>query len=111
MTSAAPIADAACQPLAEKLIDQGLLIPTSVPGIWGKSAAFEHLISGLESAIDRMTESDRAERLRFPPVIGRADFEQSEFLKSFPHLAGSVYAFSGDSAAHQSLLDRIESGA
>ena len=37
-----------------------------------------------------------AERLRFPPLLPRRQLESSGYLNSFPHLAGSVYAFDGD---------------
>src|SRR5207302_9138290 len=37
-----------------------------------------------------------AERLRFPPLLPRRQLEASGYLSSFPHLAGSVYAFAGD---------------
>ena len=37
-----------------------------------------------------------AERLRFPPLLPRRQLETSGYLNSFPHLAGTVYSFSGD---------------
>jgi len=97
-------------PLLEGLIEHGLLIPTGSPGVWGRGANFERVVTALERAIDRETRADAASRLRFPPVLPRDDFEKSEFLKSFPHLAGAVHAFSGDAAHHQELLTCIESG-
>ena len=34
-------------------------------------------------------------RLRFPPVLPRRQLEASGYLASFPHLAGTIYAFEG----------------
>ena len=44
----------------------------------------------------------RPEVMRFPPLVNRAHFERSGYLKSFPHLAGSVHSFAGDERAHAS---------
>jgi seryl-tRNA synthetase len=53
---------------------------------------------------------DRPEVLRFPPIVSRALFEQSGYLESFPHLAGSVHSFAGEERAHRELLHALESG-
>lgn len=58
-----------------------------------------------------LSEPDGAEFRRYPPVIPRRDLEQSEFLKSFPHLAGSVYSLEGDGRAHATRLEHIDNGA
>ena len=34
--------------------------------------------------------------MRFPPVLPRRDLEAVGYLKNFPHLAGSIFAFEGD---------------
>ena len=36
------------------------------------------------------------ERMAFPPVMPRAQLEAIGYLGSFPHLAGSIFAFAGD---------------
>ena len=45
--------------------------------------------------------------MRFPPILNRAHFERSGYLKSFPHLAGSVHSFAGDERAHRELLQAV----
>jgi seryl-tRNA synthetase len=94
----------------DELVTAGLLLPTGSAGVWGRSAVFERVVASIERLIDRETESDGATVLRFPPVIARRHFERSEFVKSFPQLAGFVHAFQGDHEAHQELLARVESG-
>jgi seryl-tRNA synthetase len=48
--------------------------------------------------------------MRFPPILNRAHFERSGFLTSFPHLAGTVHAFSNEAQAHRLLLRAVEDG-
>lgn len=95
---------------AEELVRRGFLVPTGARGVWGRSADFEKIVAGVERLVDFEVRGDAARVVRFPPIVSREHFERSEFLKSFPHLAGVVYAFQGNGAEHQELLSRIESG-
>jgi seryl-tRNA synthetase len=81
--------------LAE-LIDRGLLIESGVPGIYGHSMEFEGVRSQLDQLLEREAGSRGAVKLRFPPLVPRSQLEASGYLSSFPHLAGTVYAFDGD---------------
>jgi len=110
MTHAVALPLPAFAPLLRGLLDHGLLISTGAPGLWGKGDVFERVVAGIERAIDAETESDGATRVRYPPVVRRTDFDRSEFLKSFPQLAGAIHAFDGDAKQHAALLERIESG-
>ena len=89
--------------LAE-LIERGLLLESGVPGIYGHSAEFEDVRSGLDALLTREASTRGAVRLRFPPVLPRRQLEASGYLASFPHLAGTIYAFEGSEsqAAQQS---------
>ncbi|MGB0095332.1 MAG: amino acid--[acyl-carrier-protein] ligase [Solirubrobacteraceae bacterium] len=88
------------------LIAGGLLLDTGVPGIYGHDGAFEDVRAAIDDRLTREASAQGAERLRFPPVLPRHQLEQSDYLASFPHLAGSVFAFQGDEsdAARQSDL-------
>ena len=62
-----------------------------------------------------MVAVDRGRRpapksIRFPPVLNRAHFERSGYLKSFPHLAGTVHSFAGSERAHREVLERRSQG-
>lgn len=81
--------------LAE-LLGRGLLIDTGVPGVYGHNATFEDVRVHLDECLSDEAGSRGAERLRFPPLLPRPQLESSGYLNSFPHLAGSVYAFDGD---------------
>jgi seryl-tRNA synthetase len=84
--------------LAE-LIGSGLLLESGVPGVYGHDATFEEVRSRLDERLSAEAVQRGAERLRFPPLLPRRQLESSGYLTSFPHLAGSVYAFDGDEPA------------
>ncbi len=89
-----------------QLLDRGLLVACGVPGIYGHSAEFEDVRAALEALLTREAVVRGAERLRFPPLLPRHQLESSGYLASFPHLAGTVYAFEGDEAAAREQDER-----
>lgn len=93
------------------LVRDGWLHPAAVAGVPGRSEVFERVLAGVERHLAAGAAEDGAEVLRFPPVIPRALLEQSGYLESFPHLAGSVHAFAGGDADHRALLRAAEGGA
>jgi seryl-tRNA synthetase len=80
------------------LLAAGLLIESGAPGVFGRSSGFEGVRTAVDDLITRAADDDGAEQLRFPPLVPRSQFEDSAYLKSFPHLAGTVFAFEGDEA-------------
>jgi seryl-tRNA synthetase len=81
-----------------ELAEHGLLIPSGVPGVYGRGAVFEDVRERFDALVSRAAADEGAETLRFPPVLPRRQLEDVEYLKSFPHLAGSVFAFEGSEA-------------
>jgi seryl-tRNA synthetase len=79
----------------EELSENGLLIPSGVPGVYGRGQLFEDVRLAFDDLVTRVGAADGAERLRFPPILPREQFESSGYLKSFPHLAGSIFGFEG----------------
>ncbi|MEI7760728.1 MAG: amino acid--[acyl-carrier-protein] ligase [Thermoleophilia bacterium] len=88
------------------LLGAGLLIPCDVPGVYGRSATFEAVVAGIDGLAFAEARRDDAEEVRFPPVMSRHDFERSGYLGSFPHLAGSVFGFTGDERSAFELSGR-----
>ncbi len=80
------------------LVEHGLLIETGVPGLYGRNGAFESVREGVADLVTRRGAEQHPEHLRFPPILPRRDLETVGYLKSFPHLAGSIFAFDGDEA-------------
>ncbi|CAN5345830.1 amino acid--[acyl-carrier-protein] ligase [soil metagenome] len=102
--------DAARLAFREELLASGLLIGTSVPGIYGRSGDFERVVSGLEQLLGEAFAPLGAQVLRFPPVYPRADFERTDYIASFPDLSGVVSSFEDGDRAHRELLAARESG-
>jgi seryl-tRNA synthetase len=90
----------------DELMSSGLLLPTGVPGVYGRSGAFEDVVLAFDALITQETRPDGAEVVRFPPVLPREHLETTGYLSSFPHLAGSVTSFSGSEADALELGER-----
>jgi seryl-tRNA synthetase len=78
------------------LLDEGHFVATGVPGVYGRGEVFETIRHAVDSRVTRAGAGDEPRRWAFPPVLSREHFETSGYLKSFPHLAGSVFSFEGD---------------
>lgn len=96
--------------LLDRLFETGLLIDTGVEGLYGRSGAFEEVITRFEALIGTFGGADGAETIRFPPGMNRVHFEGSGYMKSFPQLAGTVHSFCGHDLDHANLLQCMEVG-
>ncbi len=96
--TAYPAATTEQQAFRAEVIGAGLLIESGVPGVYGRSDDFEAIRSSVDRLINAAAAPDGAERLRFPPIVPRSQFESSGYLKSFPHLAGTIFGFEGSEA-------------
>jgi seryl-tRNA synthetase len=94
-------------PLTE--IDQALLQPTGIDGVYGRTALYEQVVEGLGGLISRHREAG-TEVLRFPPVMNRRHLEKSGYLKSFPHLLGCVSCLTGAEPEIRAVVDRFDAG-
>jgi seryl-tRNA synthetase len=88
------------------LVEAGLLVPTGVEGVIGRSGQFERVLLGFDAYVERTMAGDGAETVRFPPVLPREQLEKTGYLSSFPHLAGSVFSFAGNEAEAVDLAER-----
>jgi seryl-tRNA synthetase len=85
---------------------RALLVETGVAGIYGRSATFEAVMEGCIGAITSLAAGDGCVSMRFPPVLPRRELERLGYLQSFPHLAGTVFAFEGDAAEAARQLEQ-----
>jgi seryl-tRNA synthetase len=81
--------------LLSELLSYGLLIETRVAGVYGRGRDFEAVCVGFAELISRAGAEEGPERMSFPPVMPRHDLEAVDYLKSFPHLSGSIFGFEG----------------
>jgi seryl-tRNA synthetase len=94
----------------DRLLRHGLLIATGVPGVYGRSSEFENTVELVDRLMAGLGAADSAEVMRFPPILSRTHFERSGYLKSSPHLAGTIHTFDGTEQAHRTLLTEVEAG-
>jgi seryl-tRNA synthetase len=94
----------------DELTARELLIPSGVPGVYGRGEAFEAIRRALDALVDERYLDDvvPVERPAFPPLLPRKSLERIGYLANFPHLAGSVFSFSGDEEEAVELAERAE---
>lgn len=100
----------AASPLLDELLDAGLLVPTGIQGLYGHSATYQELADGVSVLVSRWAAELDALAVRFPPLLSRRTFAETNYLESFPDLMGSVHVFQGGSAEHEELLRRVAAG-
>ncbi len=83
----------------ERLLDAGLLVETEADGVYGQGPEFERVRIAFDDAVTRLAAGDDMESMRFPPILSRYQLETNGYLGSFPHLAGTVFSFSGGDGA------------
>jgi seryl-tRNA synthetase len=93
--------------LLEALIGAGHLIPSGVPGVYGRGGDYEDVRTRFDAYVTRVAveAGETPEVLRFPPVLPRKQIEELGYLESFPHLAGSVFAFEGKELDARAMAD------
>jgi seryl-tRNA synthetase len=93
--------------LLEALVAAGHLFPSGVPGVYGRGSVYEDVRTRFDAYVTRvaLTAGERPEVMRFPPVLPRKQIEDLGYLESFPHLAGSVFAFEGTEAQARAMAE------
>ena len=79
-----------------ELFASGLLIDSGVPGLYGRGTNFEKVRTHFDALVTRCAADDAPETMRFPPVLPRRNLESTGYLKSFPHLAATIFGFEGN---------------
>src|SRR6195952_2574009 len=93
--------------LLDALVAAGHLIPSGVPGVYGRGGVYEDVRLRLDDYVTRAATAagETPEILRFPPVLPRKQIEDLGYLESFPHLAGSVFAFEGTEGQARAMAE------
>jgi seryl-tRNA synthetase len=93
--------------LLDALVEAGHLIPSGVPGVYGRGSDYEDVRQRFDAYVTRVATAagETPEVLRFPPVLPRRQIEELGYLESFPHLAGSVFAFEGTEGQARAMAE------
>jgi seryl-tRNA synthetase len=101
---------AAHQAFQKELQDAGLLIPTGVPGLYGRSGVFEDVVEHFDRYVTRMGADQSPEVMRFPPLLNRQHYLCTDHIDNFPQLMGSVHSFTGKERDHFQMLETRKKG-
>lgn len=92
----------------DELVACGHLLPTGVPGVYGRGTDFERVIERFDGLVTRAAAPLAPEVLRFPPIFNRRHYEKIDHIRNFPDLMGSVHTFKGGDREHRDMLGRFE---
>lgn len=98
------------QKFHEGLVKHGLIVPVGVQGIFGRSGVFEDVLERFNALVTDLAKDDGAEYFVFPPTIDRKVLEKSDYMDSFPNLAGTVFSFKGKELTARQLSEAIHAG-
>jgi seryl-tRNA synthetase len=78
------------------LVGADYLIESGVPGIYGRGGNFERVRLAFDAKVTAAAAEEAPEHMVFPPLLPRRQMEDVGYLKSFPHLACTIFSFEGD---------------
>ncbi|RKR76393.1 amino acid--[acyl-carrier-protein] ligase [Frondihabitans australicus] len=102
--------DVARDEFRAEILAAGLLVDAGQPGLYGRSGLFDDIVDGLCAYVARSFADQKPERYRFAPVMSRDEYELTDYIVSFPQLAGTVNGFRGTDADHRQLIAARERG-
>ncbi len=94
----------------DDLVKAGLLIPSGVRGVYGRSGRFEEIITRFEALVTRQAAPLKAEVVCFPPIFNRAHYCEINHIHNFPDLMGSVHSFMGKDKEHAEMVRKFQEG-
>ena len=86
-----------------------LFFKMGTEGVYARTALYEDVVERLAALISRHREPN-TEVMRFPPVMSRAQLENSGYLKSFPNLLGCVCGLHGTEREIHAAVSRFDAG-
>ena len=109
--TAPPGVEAAQRGFRDKLFEAGILAPTGVDGVYLRSGLFESIISGIDELVSNTAADQHATEYHFPLVVPRRLLEQTDYIRSFPDLTGSLASFTRGDSGYPALLASVDAGA
>jgi len=86
------------------------LIPSGVPGVYGRGGSFEGVIERFEAYVTRVGADQAADVVRFPPLLARHTYERIDHIETMPQLLGSVHSFFGKEPEHAEMVRQMRAG-
>jgi len=78
--------------------------------VYGLGGTFEDVVERFERYVTRMGADAHAEVMRFPPLLSRRSYQQTDHLETFPNLMGSVHTFQGSEREALQLAEKKAAG-
>ena len=94
----------------DELVQAGLLIPSGVKGVYGRSGTFEKVVDHFEGAVTRAGAHFNAEVMLFPPILNREHYTCTDHIHNFPDLMGSVHSFRKGEGDQAEMIRKLEAG-
>lgn len=91
-------------------VTDGRPLATDVPGVYLFPESFETVIALLRQGIAALARDETLTRLAIPPVISRRTIEHAGYVKTFPHLLGTVHSYTGDGKHWSTLAPLVDAG-
>ena len=98
------------QELGQALRRNGFLLPTAARGVYGFDGRFENLVAAASSAVSTMAADAGAAVVRYPPAIAADDLRRVGYLRSFPHLAGTISVCADTTGRETAVVARLHRG-
>lgn len=96
--------------LRDRLLSAGLLVDGGADGLYLRSEAFEAIVRGVDRVVSDICREEVTATYHFPLVVDRKLLEATDYLRSFPQLAGAVVSFDGSDDDHRELLRTLDRG-
>ncbi|MEO7122228.1 MAG: amino acid--[acyl-carrier-protein] ligase [Lacisediminihabitans sp.] len=93
-----------------EILAAGLLVATSVDGLYQRSGTFEAIARSVEALASRAADGKGGPQYFFSPIMPRDVFERTDYLRSFPDMIGAIEVFRGGDAEHARLLNSADEG-
>ncbi len=103
-------AEEAFREFQQELVQARLLLRMGEPGVYGRGADFERVVTQFDALVTRVGAQLQPEVMRFPPVFSRRHYQCIDHIHNFPDLMGSVHTFRGDERLHREMVGLFDRG-
>jgi seryl-tRNA synthetase len=92
------------------LFEADLLVPSSIPGVYHRSFAFEGVVRGISAFVSAAGRDVPRRQMYCAPLLDQTTLAKSGYVTSFPNLIGVLTSFTRPEKDLPELIDRVESG-